>query len=265
VQSPEQVQHLISLASSYGIGKGSTHALMVGCLVSSALEQNLPPVNTSKPCRHVANFEQLVETLKAANQEGCIGMLHFELGKVWPGRTGEAKPVVSLLKRLMPYGLYPPVQLNGALRAEDIHEIHNEAGVPIVLQLRRELSERDEGELLHYIDSIAPSISMILLDPSAGAGHEIEVEPAVRLHLTIERRFPGAFSFGYAGGLGGAEQSERKRTTDIIREIKHALQSSNFSVDVESRVRRPSCAPDSDELNLELCSRYFESAMAGLL
>jgi hypothetical protein len=236
---------------------------MLGCLVSPALEHNLPPTNTTKPHRHVASIGLLVETLAAAQQTGCIGMLHFELGKAWPGQLGEASPVVSLLKRLVPYGLNPAVQLNGALHTEDIHRIKGECGVPIVLQLRKELAELEETELLRYIDSVAASISMILLDPSAGAGHEIKVEPAVRLQRTIEARLPGQFLFGYAGGLGGATKSDLQRTTAIVQEIGEALHSSAFSVDVESRVRRAGQVLGTDELDLELCGRYFESVMAG--
>jgi hypothetical protein len=263
VQSPEQVERLIRVAASYQVGRGSTHALMLGCLVSPSLEHNRPPINTSKPYRHVDTLDVLVKTLAAAKQEGCVGMLHFELGKVWPGQVGESASVISLLKRLAAHGLHPAVQLNGAVRTEDIHRIGNECGVPIVLQLRKELAERDEAELLNYINSVEAAVSMILLDPSAGAGHEIKVEPAVRLQRTIETRFPGRFSFGYAGGLGGATTGELQRTTEIVQEIREALRSHAFSVDVESRVRRAGQVPGTDELDLELCSRYFESVMAG--
>ncbi len=263
-QVPEQVEPLIRLAAMQGIGKASTHALMIGCLVSPTLERNLPPCNTTKPFRHVATVERLVEILAAADQEGCIGMLHFELGKAWPGQRGEAKPVVTLLKRLAQYGLHPAVQLNGSLQAEDIHEICKEGGVPIVLQLRKELADRGEAELLKYIESVSSSISMILLDPSAGSGHAIEIEPAVQLHRAIDARFPGAFSFGYAGGLGGEGPAQQQQTATIVREIFQALGTTRFSVDVETRVRRPSPNNNADELDLELCAKYFAAVMMGL-
>ena len=264
VQSPDQIAPLITSAASYRIGKGFKHSLMLGCLVSPTLERNLAPINTSKPHRHVRSVELLIETLAAANCEGCIGMLHFELGKLWPGQAGEAKPVVSLLRMLASYGLHPAVQLNGSLLPEDIHQIRNEGGVPLVLQLRKEIAERGEAEVLRYIESIASSISMILLDPSAGAGHAIDIEPAVRLHRAIDARFPGMFSFGYAGGLGGSTPDESERTTQIGRGISERLHGTDFSVDVETNVRRSSSQPGIDELDLSLCSRYFEAVMEAL-
>jgi hypothetical protein len=206
----------------------------------------------------------LTEILSAAKERGAIGMLHFELTKTWPGDPGDVQPVLSLLSALSKANLFPPVQLNGIFRAEDINEIHREAGVPLVLQLRKELSDLSETELLRYVESIAASISKILMDPSAGAGLKIDLEPAVKLQRAIERHFPHVFTFGYAGGLGGGSEPQIAHTSAVIHTLKTALGDSLFSVDTETNVRSAGEQPNTDELDIDLCDVYFSTVRAGL-
>jgi len=264
IQDPAHVHHLIASAERHMVGAKHSHTLMLGCLVSASTTKDGPPVNTHRPDRHVTTRALLREILHASQDLGALGMLHFELHKEWPGTSGDATQVVSLLHSLSKDNLAPPVQLNGVLLPEEIVEIHKESGAPIVFQLRKELSARGESEVLKYLERVAGSISKILMDPSAGSGEKIQLKSALDLCTAIDARFPGAFTYGFAGGLGGAEPQQMAHTTDVVRTLCKELASADFSVDTETRVRIPGTTPGTDVLSLELCERYFAAVQAGL-
>ena len=264
VQAPEQVESVIAAAARHQIGHGFSHNTMLGCLVSPGLITDGTPTHTTKPYRHVINQSVLVEILSAAQDKGSLGMLHFELTKTWPGEPLDVAPVLSLLRALSKSNLFPPVQLNGVFRAEDINEIHKGAGVPLVLQMRKELSDRGETEILRYMESIASSIAMILMDPSAGSGLKINLDPAIHIQGAIEKRFPAMFTFGYAGGLGGGTEAQITHTTAVVHSLKKALGNTHFSIDTETNVRVPGQQQDTDELDMNLCDLYFSAVWKGL-
>ena len=264
VQVPEQVESLVVAAARHQIGQGFSHNTMLGCLVSPGLATNGTPTHTTKPYRHVIHQSVLVEILSAAQDQGSIGMLHFELTKTWPGEPLDVAPVLSLLRALSKSNLFPPVQLNGVFRAEDINEIHKGAGVPLVLQMRKELSDRGETEILRYMESIASSIAMILMDPSAGSGLKIKLDPAIQIQRALEKRFPALFTFGYAGGLGGGTEAQITHTTAVVHSLKKALGNTHFSIDTETNVRVPGQQQDTDELDMNLCDLYFSAVRNGL-
>ena len=264
VQAPEQVESLVAAAARHQIGQGFSHNTMLGCLVSPGLVTDGTPTHTTKPYRHVINQSVLVEILSAAQDKGSIGMLHFELTKTGPGEPADVAAVLSLLRALSQSNLFPPVQLNGVFRADDVNEIHKGTPVPLVLQMRKELSDRGETEILRYMESVASSISMILMDPSAGSGLKIDIEPARNLQRAIEKRFPGMFTFGYAGGLGGGSESQIAHTSSVVHSLKKAFGNTHFSIDTETKVRVPSQQPDTDELDMNLCDLYFSAVRKGL-
>ena len=263
VQTPEHVADIARAAAARGIQHDKPHNLMIGALVSLGLVQGTAPTNTNKPCRHVSSVPLLRDILLAARDKRAIGMLHFELHKPWPGTHGDSEPVIALLKALSRESLSPPVQLNGVLFAEEIERIKKETGVPLVLQLRQEIAEREPSEMLSYIESVAPYIDLILIDPSAGGGHAIDLAPAISLRNQIDNRLPNRFIFGFAGGLGGKTESQSALTTTTVRQLTHTLGTPHFSVDTESGVRVPGPTPDTDVLSLELCERYFAAVVAG--
>jgi hypothetical protein len=190
-------------------------------------------------------------------------MLHFELHKEWPGTNGDARDVLALVSQISKNTPPPPIQLNGVLLPEEICEIHNESGAALVFQLRKEISSRGESELLRYMEKIVGSVSKILMDPSAGSGEHINLTGALELVAAIEARFPKAFTFGFAGGLGGAEPAQIAHTTQVVETLRRALGSSNFSVDTETRVRVPGETPGTDVLSLSHCQTYFEAVARG--
>lgn len=263
VQSPAHVVRLSQIASTFQVGTGYSHALMLGALVSPATIQNAAPINTTQPCRHIPSRELLRDTLLAAKEAHVLGMLHFELHKAWPGTRGDAADVIALLSVLAKDSLTPPVQLNGVILPSEVREIYMETGVPLVLQLRPELANRGEDELIRYLEEIAPAISMILMDPSAGAGQSIDIVPAVRVYNTIRDRFPERFTFGFAGGLGGNSELQIAHTTRVVRELRSHLGSSEFSIDVESNVRVPTPGSGTDHLDDALCQAYLAAVRAG--
>jgi hypothetical protein len=236
---------------------------MLGALVSPATIHNGPPANTNKPCRHIESCELLRDTMLAAKEHNAIDMLHFELHKTWPGTVGDASAVIALLKILAKDGLTPAVQLNGVLFPAEILEIHKETGAALVMQLRPELAALREPELLSYIERVAPAISMILMDPSAGSGQSIDLDPAIKLYQAIESCFPNQFNVGFAGGLGGAAEQQKAHTTSVVRELRARLHTNAFSVDTESKVRVTVNAAGDDVLDIALCEAYFDAARAG--
>jgi hypothetical protein len=263
VQSPGEVSALSQLASKYQISAEHHHTIMLGALASSATISNTPPTNTARPGRHVPSLEILRDTLLAARAHKVLGMIHMELHKSWPGTAGDGAAVIALLQALAADGLTPPVQLNGVLLPTEINEIYRETRAALVLQLRPELEALGKAGLLSYIEQIAPAISMILLDPSAGTGQSIDLAPALSLHAAIQKRFPNQFTFGFAGGLGGQTERERHHTTATVRELRSKLGSDDFSVDVESKVRIPTNTAGDDSLDLNLCEAYFGAVMEG--
>lgn len=264
VQSVSEVAAIASAAAVAEIGPRHTHNLMLGALVSPSTAHNRPPTNTTKPYRHVPSREALVEILQATKQHAIVGMIHVELHKSWPGTSRDGDAVLELLRYLADHDLHPAVQLNGVILPRDILRIHNTGGVQIVLQLRKELAERERGELLEYISAVAPAVSTILMDPSAGAGSAIDLKPALRLMHEIEKRCPEEFNFGFAGGLGGADPTDVQRTTTLISELSRHIPQVAFSVDTETKVRTPVGQTDEDRLDISLCSHYFRAVRAGL-
>jgi len=264
VQSAADATSLITRASSYKIGPSHSHVLMLGCLVSSGINRDTAPTQTAKPCRHVANRHVLREILSTTEDIGGLGMLHFELHKSWPGTRGDAKEVIALTSDLARHGLQPPIQLNGVLLESDVNEIVKESGCRVVLQFRKEFSEQSERSLLTYIEAVAPAVSMILLDPSAGTGHSIDLAPALQTRALLESNFPQQFTYGFAGGLGGISDKEKAHTTRIVQELTVALGSTAFSIDTETRVRAVHPELNTDTLDLERCETYFASVTAGL-
>lgn len=186
-------------------------------------------------------------------------MLHFELHKSWPGTRGDSGSVISLLQLLQRDELLPPVQLNGVLFPDEIVEIYETTGVPIVLQMRKEISDLGVERVLSYIEALKGSISKILMDPSAGTGEAISTEGATRLCRAIEERFPGLFTFGFAGGLGGSSDVDRNRTTETIKSLLMRLSSAEFSVDSETKVRRETGLLGEGHLDIELSRAYFSA------
>jgi hypothetical protein len=254
----------MDISARYHLGCDYSHTVMLGCLVSPAICEDKPPTHTSKPYRHVANRSILSDILAATDELGGLGMLHFELNKAWPGTKGDAQAVIALLQYLSQRNLRPPVQLNGVLFPDEVNEIHKETGSSLVLQFRQEFSQLPTQTLIAYIESVASSVAMILLDPSAGTGHAIDLGPALHTHQLLESHFPGHFSFGYAGGLGGISQEEKTHTTEVVRGIRAALGNGHFSVDSETRVRKPLAGASADILDLQRCEAYLSAVVAGL-
>lgn len=263
MQSVFEVERVASLAETYQINQRGSHNLMLGALVSPSTISGSVPTLTNKPCRHVVSKELLVDIIRATQERSAIGMVHFELHKEWPGTQGDAASVISLLTFLERNGALCPVQLNGVILPHEIMRIRSETGAPIVLQLRKEISNRPLREVLAYIDSVASAVSKILMDPSAGAGESLSIDSAMSLYREIEKRFPGVFRFGFAGGLGGAEQSERQRTTETVQALRVHIQSGEFSVDSETKVRRLTSKSGEDLLDIDLCAAYLEAVQAG--
>ena len=264
VTSPAEVTTLSHLASKHRIDAEHHHTLMLGALASSGTINNLPPTNTNQPGRHVPSLEVLRDTMLAAKEQNILGMIHFEARKTWPGTVGDGSSVIALLKALTSEGIPPAAQLNGVLLPEEINEIHRETGAALVLQLRPELEARGQSGILSYIEQIAPAISMILMDPSAGTGLSIDLAPALSLYTALQQRFPNHFTFGFAGGLGGRTDRERANTAGIVRELRTKLGANDFSVDVESKVRLEKSALGEDLLTIDLCEAYFEAVIEGL-
>ncbi len=265
VQTAREIETLVSAAAAAGIGPGQAHNLMLGALASPSTVQNQPPTHTSKPYRHVPSREDLVALLQSAQRHNIIGMVHVELHKTWPGTTRDGDAVIELLRYLGAHHLTPAVQLNGVLLPTDIVRIHHETGVRIVIQLRKELEELGESQLLDYLQAVAPAVSTILMDPSAGAGTTIDLAPALRLMRNIDQQLPNTFHFGFAGGLGGSTEAEIKQTSYIIAELSRAIPNGAFSVDVETKVRVPIEQPGIDRLDSALCAGYFSAVIAGRL
>lgn len=263
IQAVSDVFPIVSAAAEMNIGPTHRHNLMLGALVSPSTVHNHPPSQTSKPYRHVSSRETLVEILKEASKHQIIGMVHFELHKVWPGTSTDCDAVLELLQYLAAHDLHPAVQLNGVLFPADIVKIHREGEIPVVLQLRKEHTEQGRDELLRYIKGVSAAVSMILMDPSAGAGASINLGHALALMRDIEEQHPKHFHFGFAGGLGGSQPADIERTTALVADLSRNIAGAAFSVDVETKARVRIDETEIDRLDVSLCSHYFRAVRAG--
>ena len=265
VQTALEVRDIVAVAEQLGIGPTHSHTLMLGALVSPATVSNGAPIHTEKPYRHAADREALREILLAAKEKNIVGMLHFELHKKWPGTAGDAASVISLLRFLAASDLHPPVQLNGVVLPEEVRQIHEQTGVPLVLQLRKEITQQGTQAVLSYIESVQSAVAKIILDPSAGAGEAFAVQGAVTLKQEIEDRFPGRFTYVFAGGLGGGQPEDKAWTTSAVKELRAQIPSGEFSVDSETKVRRAAHQGVGDVLDIDLCKAYLSAVRSGLV
>lgn len=238
IQSTDQLNSSIDLGRKIGFGLSADHNLMYGMLVSAATVSNEAPRNTAMPFRHVATREELVDILSAAQDQQVVGMIHMELTKAWGRDASAADETISLLSMLDGQGLKPAVQLNGVLSSDSIHRIAEETGAPLVLQLRRQHTERGEADVFRYLADLQDSVAKVLVDASAGEGKIVNPQQAAGWQRRIEAEFQGVFSFGHAGGLGGSQPQQMQMTTDIILDLARELGGKGFSTDIESRSRR---------------------------
>jgi hypothetical protein len=264
VQDSSHVEMLTSLARQNGFDAHSDHVLMLGCLVSPNTYRNGAPCNTLRPERHIRGFSQLVDILTLSESHGALGMLHFELSKSWPGTAGDARHVLDLLGALAQHNLRPPVQLNGVLLPDELARIHHEGKVSIVLQLRKELSQRGEDELAQYLSSIREYVAAILIDPSAGTGEAIDLSSLQSLVALISTQMLPGCRLGFAGGFGSSTPAQVEHTLASIRSLRSLLHSSAFSVDAETHLREAHPPPGVDTLSISRCQGYLETVRKGL-
>jgi hypothetical protein len=269
VNTAEEARTLLDLANANGFGRTHDRNVMLGGLVHPGIAvPELPPAYTHKPWRHVPNIEALIEMLGECKDQGAIGMVHCELAKPPLGRYAdpELDPyiVVPLIKTIERAGFLPPIQLNGVLSPCAMKLIQDATGVPLVLQLRTEMTMAGEAAVCFYLEQLTEVVSTVLMDASAGSGTSIDAGRAVAWHKLIEDRFPNVFSFGYAGGLGPMTTGGRQGTIETVQKVETAMAAANLPYlsarwDVESGVRRVHDAEPGarDVLDFELAREYF--------
>lgn len=121
------------------------------------------------------------------------------------------------------------LQLNGVIYPEDLRKIHQaRPDLKIIYQLRRELVDRGETDIIEHLKACRFGIHHVLLDLSAGRGIPIDPSEATQL-ISIVRGVDPDLQIGIAGGLSSVN----------VRGIYRAVHAAagHVSVDTETAVR----------------------------
>jgi phosphoribosylanthranilate isomerase len=159
----------------------------------------------------------------------------------------------DVLKTLdgVPAELLGAVQLNGVIDPDELRKLHERRpDVPVIYQLRRELADRGDRDVVAHLQACRFAVSHVLLDLSAGRGVPLRDEERSRLADIVRSTVPEA-RMGIAGGI----------SADNVGAMYHGAfeQLGHVSVDTETAIREPGTDAFSPKLSLEFLRRAYEA------
>ena len=224
----------------------SQHQLMIGYLVTPDLLHGAPP----KRQRFVPDMAQLIKLAEASTSAGALTVIHFET-KDEP-KCGNG--ILEVFQRISHPGICHAVQINGTPDVADVRRVIEQfPELSLIYQIRSELIAKGTDAIIGEIISHKGAFSRVLIDPSCGAGRDMNVAESVRLARRI-RSECGNITIGFAGGLCG--ENARDRVIELIKEFG----TTDFSIDAEGKLR-----DEQDHLSINSVLSYFKGAVAGFL
>lgn len=165
--------------------------------------------------------------------------------------TPFADTVLKILHNTEPSSL-GALQLNGVVDVDElqrVHEVHPR--LPIIYQLRRELVDRGEQDIVRHLRACRFAISHVLLDLSSGMGVKLQSEECAQLAKLVREEVPDA-RIGIAGGISAENVSAMY--ADAFR-VAGAV-----SLDTETAIRDS----ETDEFSTNKSLAFLRNAYAAV-
>ncbi len=189
-----------------------THDLMLGVAMDTRSGTGeLPP--SARKLADISTLRRLSEAVEAP----ALLAVHFECLRYQKAMTTMTDvfeyarvvtaPFADLLLKLLdavPAERVGAVQLNGIVDPDELRKVHERRpDVPVVYQLRRELMERGESDMIAHLNACRAHISHILIDLSAGCGIALSDDERSTIASLVRMNVPEA-RIGIAGGISVA-------------------------------------------------------------
>jgi hypothetical protein len=254
--SRQEVNDVLQAYADAGYSMETPHIPMLGYLVD---DHSLNDPGSRSLSRRYPRFRQVADLLRQG-QGRALQVIHY--GSTQPDLAAQ---VERLLDGFYETGLCRAIQFNIPWPAVAEVQRIKEAfpALRLILQLSHHSMLAAGGasaaEIAGRIQAYGPSVSDVLIDPSAGRGLEFSLAGSTELALYEILCTEGALRLGFAGGFDGDNVTAR------VQEIIDLTGRVNFSIDVESRVRDRLSERDGDDvLSLEKVRHYLQATAAVL-
>lgn len=234
----------------YKYRRGKKHRLMVGFLVS---KKGLLAREKLTGGSRYPSLEEMPALLEASGYDDVIRTIHYhskgrklcdEIERVMDqdGITGSVEAVQFNVK-------FPPDEDEIRSVLEDF------PGMEMILQANEGALSFYDGNpegFANLVSARFAGIHHVLIDPSGGRGIEMDVLKMVSFYETLKKTMPKT-SVGFAGGLGP------ENIFDIVNGCKVLLNTDDFSVDAETKLR-----DGADVLDLDRVEVYMRDFFAAI-
>jgi hypothetical protein len=248
----QEVKDILQLYGAFGYSMETPHIPMLGYLVN---DESLYDPGRQPLSRRYPRFKEIAGLLRQG--QGCaLQVIHYS-----SARPDLAVQVARLLDGLYETGLCRAVQFNipwpAVTELQKIKEMYPK--LRLILQLSHQSMLAAGGtspvEIVARVQAYGSAVSDVLIDPSAGRGLAFSLAGSTELAVYQLLSASGDLCLGFAGGFDGDTVSAR------VQEIIDLTAGSEFSIDVESRVRdRLSEREGDDVLSLHQVRRYLQAA-----
>lgn len=142
------------------------------------------------------------------------------------------------------------LQLNGVVDPDELAKVHKaHPNLPIIYQLRRELLERGEDDVVRHLDACRFAVAHVLLDLSSGMGVKLRHDECALLAHLVRETTPDA-RIGIAGGIGPDNVEEMYANAFRV--------AGTVSLDTETAIREP----DTDAFSVPKSLHFLRNAYA---
>lgn len=239
--SKSEIQSTLDLFVRHGITLQTDRIPMIGILVT---EETLRLGAHAKKERYPP-FKEIPELLKIAKGK-CFTTIHYHSKN--PGFAEEVRELLSY-KRIYENGLCRGLQLNLTdPSSREIQKVRKSfPQLAIILQLNPSLLSTN----VKYVSFITKydyrMVEYFLVDHSRGKGKPIDLTFATTVYKILKSR-------GIRNGIGFAGGFSHINISNHIRYLRRELDTTNFSIDVESGIRT------QDKYDLGKVEQYIANA-----
>ena len=222
--SKSEIQSTLELFASCGITLQTSRIPMIGILVT---EETLR-VGTHRKKARYPPLKEIPELLKTAKGK-CFATIHYH-----SKNPGFAEEIGDLLcyKEIYENGLCRGLQLNLAdPSSREIQKIRKSfPQLAIILQLNPSLLSTNVKWVSFITEHDYRMLEYFLVDHSRGTGRPIDLTFATAVYKILKSR-------GVHHGIGFAGGFSHINISNHIRYLRRELDTTNFSIDVESGIR----------------------------
>jgi len=237
--TPSEVRTTVRIANNCGFTNTSPHRFMLGILVShKTLKSGKHPTNPRYPSLF------MVSNLLELGRGKCFRTIHYN--------TKERRFSSEVMELLDDVGSCDGVQLN--IMNPDPSEIlimkESFPQLEIIFQLNKAFKDKNHQEIGTIIKENYYMVDHVLIDMSMGTGKIIDQQLGSSLYHDL---MDIDCNVGFAGGFSN------DNIKMMIESFRESLQTTKFSIDVESGVRT------NNGLDMEKISQYLVQSRDALL